>query len=120
MASKPVHPSKDEGLQMAQSLLERHLGITEKPAAHLVSLQKDCIPQYTVGHHQRIQSVHDRLLKQYRGKLRVAGNWARGVGVNDCLRSAWDVVQEFKQANRTGLEPVVEEKEWVRIKPQRP
>lgn len=113
----PVHPSKEEGLQMAQSLLERHLGITEKPAAHMVNLQLDCIPQYTVGHEDRLRSIHLGLLGEYKGKMRVAGNWSRGVGVNDCLRSAWDVVQELRDEDRTGLEAVVEEKHFARVKP---
>jgi len=116
-ADWPVYPSEEEGLEMARAVVRRHLGITEEPAAHLVTLQKDCIPQYTVGHEQRLTNIRAQLLKQYKGKLRVAGNWARGVGVNDCLRSAWDVVQAIEIANRTGLEEVVIKDTMVRLKP---
>lgn len=112
----PVYPSKDEGIQMARSLVERHLGITEAPVAAAANLQSECIPQYTVGHEARIRRTHEALKRRYKGRLRVAGNWARGVGVNDCLRSAWDLVRELREEGGTGLEAVVEEKKWVRIK----
>lgn len=111
----PVFPSEVEGKQMARSILERHLGIIEEPAAISVNLQADCIPQYTVGHEDRVKSIHQKILTNYAGKLRVAGNWYRGVGVNDCLRSAWDVVQELRDAHKTGLEVVAEDKKYVRL-----
>ncbi|GAB7344487.1 hypothetical protein MBLNU457_2324t1 [Dothideomycetes sp. NU457] len=113
----PGFPTDEEGLEMAKSLLRRHLGITEDPAASAVNLQKDCIPQYTVGHEKRIRSIHQKLLDDYSGKLRIASNWARGVGVNDCLRSAWDIAQELDMQNKTGLEAVVEDSKFERVKP---
>jgi len=116
----PVFPTEEEGLAMAKSLLSRHLGITEEPAAHMVNIQKDCIPQYTVGHEQRLKDVHAKLIDTYGGKFRVAGNWARGVGVNDCLRSAWDVARELTDGGKTGLEPVVEDKGYERMKIKKP
>ena len=94
-----------------------HLKITETPAAWVVHKSINCIPQYTVGHESRLRNIHDLLLETYGGRLRVAGNWSRGVGVNDCLRSAWDVVNDLKDERRTGLESAVEEKKWVRVKP---
>jgi oxygen-dependent protoporphyrinogen oxidase len=60
------------------------------------------------------------LARQYAGKLRVAGNWTQGVGVNDCLRSAWDVVKGIREGKEgaTGLESVGNE-EYVTLKPIR-
>ena len=109
----PSFPSNDEGLEMAKNVLSRHLGIIEEPAAFVVNLQKDCIPQYIVGHEDTIKQIHRKLQQEYKGKLRVAGSWIRGVGVNDCLRSAFDVVQELHDDSKTGLESVVEEKRYV-------
>ncbi|KAK5710663.1 oxygen-dependent protoporphyrinogen oxidase [Elasticomyces elasticus] len=116
----PSFPSEKEGLALARSVLERHLNIKEEPEAYMVNLQSDCIPQYTVGHEDRLKTAHGRLQQQYKGQLRVAGNWMAGVGVNDCLRSAWDVVRSIKD-NRdgTGLEKVGTD-EWVRIKAVKP
>lgn len=111
------YPSEEEGLQMAISVLRRHLGITEQPAASAVNLAKDCIPQYTVGYEDKLKNVHDELLDRFSGRLRVAGNWIRGVGVNDSLRSAWEVVRELRDERKTGLEVAVEDKKWVTVEP---
>lgn len=103
----PSYPDEKEGLDMARSVLERHLGIKEEPEAWQVNLQKDCIPQYTVGHEQRLQTANTNLKREYNGRLRVVGNWMMGVGVNDCIRSAWEVVRGLREGKAaTGLENV--------------
>lgn len=116
----PAYPDEQQGLELAKSVLQRHLGITEEPEAWQVNLQRDCIPQYTVGHEKRLKTAHNNISREFKGKLRVAGNWMSGVGVNDCLRSAWDVVGSLK-VNRpgTGLEHIGNE-EYVRIRRARP
>ena len=113
----PAYPDEKEGLALAKSLLERHLGIKEEPEAWQVNLQRDCIPQYTVGHESRLKQAHNNIWREYKGRLRVAGSWMSGVGVNDCLRSAWDVVRSLRVGNHgTGLEQVGTDK-YVRLKP---
>lgn len=115
----PAFPSEQEGLELARSLLSRQLGIHQEPQAWAVNLQKDCIPQYTVGHEARLMDAHKKLHREYQGKLRVAGNWIQGVGVNDCLRSAWDVVKSVREGrDATGLEAVGSE-EYVKLRPIR-
>lgn len=96
------YPSDAEAQDMARSVLARHLGITEEPAAMATTLQRNCIPQYTVGHSARMAQAHEGLLEAFDGRLRVAGSWFTGVGVNDCLRAAWDVAQGLKDADRVG------------------
>ncbi|CAK4025957.1 Protoporphyrinogen oxidase [Lecanosticta acicola] len=103
----PAFPDEQEGLSMARSVLERHLGIKEEPEAWKVNLQKDCIPQYTVGHEQRLKQAHNNIWREYKGRLRVAGNWMSGVGVNDCLRSAYEVAKNLSK-DGTGLEQIGE------------
>lgn len=108
-------PDETEAEEMALSVLERHLGITEPPIAARATLQKNCIPQYVVGHSRNMARAHSALLSAFAGKVRVAGSWYTGVGVNDCVRAAWDVVKglgskaRLKAGNpegesRTGLE----------------
>lgn len=100
-------PSADECAQMARSLLARHLGITEAPAVARTTIQERCIPQYTVGHSRRMAALHDDVAREFRGRVKVAGSWYTGVGVNDCVRAAYDVVDGLDQADwreRTGLE----------------
>lgn len=113
----PAYPDEEEGLAMARSLVRRHLGITDEPELWRVNMQRDCIPQYTVGHQERLQKIHDILQEGFQGRLRVAGNWMEGVGVNDCLRSAWDVCVSLMdgKSTTTGLENVGRER-YVQVK----
>ncbi len=103
---------------MAKSVLQRHLGITDEPERVHVGLQKECIPQYTVGHSKRMKDVHYKLRSKWNGRLRVAGNSYTGVGLNDCVRAAKDVVSGLSadEEIRTGLEGFVEEEVWVKAR----
>lgn len=84
------YPSAEEAKVMAKTVLARHLGITEEPVICEANLQKDCIPQYHVGHSEMHAEGHKVLKEIFGDRLRVAGSWYHGVGINDCLRSAWD------------------------------
>lgn len=94
------YPSEAEAVDMATSVLYRHLGISEEPLAAMATLQNDCIPQYKVGHSAQMGKAHEELLKHFDGRVRVAGSSYTGVGVNDCLRSAYDVVQGLKDGTQ--------------------
>lgn len=112
----PAYPDEQEGLSMAKAVLERHLGIREEPEASQVRLQRDCISQYVVGHEMKLKEAHNNIWHEYRGRLKVAGSWISGVGVNDCLRSAWDVVRGLKNGkDGTGLEHIGTT-EYTRVK----
>lgn len=111
------YPDEDEGASMARAILKRHLGIEEEPRAVRVSLQRDCIPQYGVGHEQRMADA-SRELEKWKGKLRVAGNSYTGVGLNDCVRAARDVAKGLVDGTaRTGLESFVGGKKWSWVTP---
>ena len=114
------YPSSEEGVSMAKAVLRRHLGVTEEPETTQVGLQKDCIPQYVVGHEAKLKSTHFSLLSAFKGKLSVAGNTYTGVGLNDCVRAARDVVLAIKDKEGgqiTGLEEFSKPREWVEGKP---
>ena len=97
---------------MAKALLKRHLNIADEPQAVNVGLQKDCIPQYTVGHERRMWQASDAL-ERFQGRLRVAGNSYTGVGLNDCVRAAREVVTKLVDGTgRTGLEEFVGGQKW--------
>ncbi|KAI4129100.1 MAG: hypothetical protein LQ338_002398 [Usnochroma carphineum] len=100
-----AYPDEEMGASMAKDILKRHLGISEEPQAIRVGLQKDCIPQYVVGHHWRMMIGHEALQK-FNGRLRVAGSSYTGVGLNDCVRSARNVVMGLVEGSNeaTGLE----------------
>ncbi|TGO10979.1 hypothetical protein BTUL_0120g00170 [Botrytis tulipae] len=111
-----TYPSEEEGAAMAKAVLKRHLKINQEPEMVHASLQKDCIPQYTVGHEQRLKQAHYELLGAYRGKLAVAGNSYTGVGVNDCIKAAKVVAGDVARGNDvTGLEKFTEQKWWEKM-----
>ena len=60
--------------------------------------------------------AHEELKRHYHGRLRVAGNSYTGVGLNDCVRAARDVVQDLvsgENLDGTGLDRFGAEEEWV-------
>lgn len=112
-------PDEMSAIEMAQAIVKRHLGISEKPAIAKGVLQRHAIPQYTVGHHDRMQKIHNELLHRYDGRLKVAGNWYQGVGVNDCIKAARKCVSDIREGfdKRTGLETFNQDIDWATWKP---
>jgi oxygen-dependent protoporphyrinogen oxidase len=100
------YPDEEEGAAMAKTVLHRHLKIDVEPDAVNVGLQKNCIPQYVVGHESRMRAANGELLSAFKGKLKVAGNSYTGVGLNDCVMAARDVARGIKKGGGggTGLE----------------
>nr|XP_042114524.1 protoporphyrinogen oxidase isoform X6 [Peromyscus maniculatus bairdii] len=72
--------------QQAQEAAATHLGLRERPSYCLVHLHKNCIPQYTLGHWQKLESAL-RFLTAQRLPLTLAGASYEGVAVNDCIES---------------------------------
>lgn len=111
------YPSDDEAYGLAMSLVRRHLNIKEEPTQHNVNLSKDCIPQYTVGYEDRLKHYATQVTGAYKGKLRVVGSQTHGVGVNDCIRGAWDVARRLRDGGwmtaGSGLERATYEGGWI-------
>lgn len=70
----------------AQEAAATQLGLKEQPSHCLVHLHKNCIPQYTLGHWQKLDSALQFLTAQ-RLPLTLAGASYEGVAVNDCIES---------------------------------
>ncbi|KAJ6008328.1 hypothetical protein N7540_012304 [Penicillium herquei] len=81
------YPDDESATKMARSVLERHLGITDQPELTRTRMQKNAIPQYTVGHLDRMYDLSETVREEFNRRLVLAGNWYTGVGVNDCVRS---------------------------------
>jgi len=99
---RTTFPNDVEALQNARSLIKRHLGIVDYPAITQVSTQVNAIPQYTVGHHDRMAFGHELLKMYLNGRLAVAGSSYSGVGINDCTRSAYEVVRDLLELGKPG------------------
>lgn len=74
-------------LGRARAAVRDHLGLAGTPARAIVRVQQDCIPQYTLGHWERVERIQ-RFLREQRLPLSLAGASYRGVSVNDCIASA--------------------------------
>lgn len=82
-----TNPTQKELLDIAQEQLEKILGIYQEPQSTRVHILPKCIPQYTVGHTQRVASIR-RYIESYNLPLSVCGAAYDGVGINDVIMSA--------------------------------
>lgn len=79
-------PSTELLRQQAQEAASRQLGLKGPPSFCLVHLHRDCIPQYTLGHWQKLEAAASFLATQ-KLPLTLAGASFQGVAVNECLES---------------------------------
>ncbi|KAI9332669.1 hypothetical protein BDR26DRAFT_1010480 [Obelidium mucronatum] len=85
-------------LEMARDAIKQDLGITDVPIDTRVTLNKDCITQYTVGHVDRLVEMHSILESEFEGKLSLVGSSFLGVGVNHCVLAAKETVARLVPA----------------------
>ena len=82
-------PSDDELLATAVSVVAKDLKITVEPTVSHVSLQRECIPQYEVGHWERTEKLNTYLDTTFGpDKFKIVGTGLDGVGVNMGILSA--------------------------------
>lgn len=94
-----IKRSDEELLAMVRDELREVLGITAAPIVQRIFRWPKAMPQYTLGHLDRLAVIEQRLA-QHPG-LFVAGNAYRGIGIPDCIASgeqAADNVVEFLQS----------------------
>jgi len=77
--------SESEMLSRVRVDLQDLLGITKPPLFAEVAKWSGSMPQYEIGHINRIQRIMTRLNRF--PTLRVAGNFYDGAGIPDCIRS---------------------------------
>ncbi|MGH0154291.1 UNVERIFIED_CONTAM: hypothetical protein FKN15_057460, partial [Acipenser sinensis] len=90
-------------LQTAAQAVRTHLGVDAEPIWSNVSLQKDCIPQYTVGHWERIEKIR-QYLGQHSLPLSLVGSSYQGVSVNDVIFSSKRTVERLLGNEQTHLD----------------
>jgi protoporphyrinogen/coproporphyrinogen III oxidase len=77
--------SDEELVAMTLEPLRRLLGISGTPHISTVERWPLAMPQYTVGHLNRVLAIEESVLGLQ--GLRLAGNWQYGVGIPDCIES---------------------------------
>ncbi|XP_059469670.1 protoporphyrinogen oxidase [Neocloeon triangulifer] len=67
--------------------IQEILGVKEEPVDVNPVIQTECIPQYTVGHYERLDEI-DNYIKAKNLPLHLVGASYRGIGINDVIMSA--------------------------------
>ncbi|KAF9570834.1 hypothetical protein EC968_001375 [Mortierella alpina] len=98
-STEQTAPSKNNDLasffeKTAIDSVRKHLQIEADPEMVKVHINRECIPQYLVGHLQRMQSLDQALRRDYDGLLAVTGAGYLGVSVNDCIKNAREVAED--------------------------
>lgn len=88
-----VDMTDEEIIDIALKDLNKTMNITTKPIFYVVTRWKKTMPQYTVGHKERIQSVKDSLVKELPGVF-LAGSSFEGVGIPDCIDQGEETVKK--------------------------
>jgi oxygen-dependent protoporphyrinogen oxidase len=78
---------RDDGALLAtvRAELGRYLGLKGEPVLARVDRWRRAMPQYDVGHGERVAGIEARVAALSR--LALAGNAYRGIGIPDCVRS---------------------------------
>jgi len=69
--------------------------ITVQPDFVKVYTHKQGIPQYPLGHQQRLATI-DKMTRNFK-RLYVTGNAYRGIGVNDCIENSYTLAERIVQ-----------------------
>jgi protoporphyrinogen/coproporphyrinogen III oxidase len=97
-AGQQVDWSDDNLERLAREELRLTLGLTRPPAHSWVFCWDRAMPQYNVGHLERLEKI-DARVRSHRG-LALAGNAYRGIGLPDCIRSGELAAERVLQTER--------------------
>ena len=93
--------SEDELIDIAVSKFTQHLGIDgEKyvPKIMVAGVMHECIPQYHVGHHEKLKNLEAALTENL-PQLTFLGTSFYGVGVADCVANAKLIAEKYVNSN---------------------
>lgn len=91
-----VYRSDEEILGAVLSDLEKIMGVKAKPIFYRIYRWHNSMPQYTLGHGDRVRFIEERE-KMYPG-FALAGNAYRGLGIGDCIndgRRAARIISDY-------------------------
>lgn len=86
-AEAPVEWSDSQLAEGFRQELKTIMGIDVQPEFALTTRWNNAMPQYTVGHLERVHRLRTALEKQY-PRLLVCGSGYDGVGIPDCIGQA--------------------------------
>lgn len=91
-----VDLSDDEIIKIVLEDLNKTMNITMDPEFVIVTRWKNSMPQYTVGHKQRIQDIKKNMKLELPGVF-LAGSSYEGLGLPDCIDQGEEAVKQVLQ-----------------------
>lgn len=88
------NPTESQLLEVAVDHVRKILKINQKPDNYKVNILRECIPQYVIGHHERVERIRN-YIEDKKLPLSLCGASYDGVGVNDVVLSARNVVEKL-------------------------
>jgi protoporphyrinogen/coproporphyrinogen III oxidase len=87
--------SKEFILKTAIENVSKILKIQETPDHSEVFVHRQCIPQYTLGHHARVERIR-KYISENQLPLSLGGAAFDGVGVNDVIYSSKNIANQIQ------------------------
>lgn len=88
-----VDLSDDEIIKIVLEDINKTMNITMEPEFAVISRWKDAMPQYTVGHKERLSKILKQVDKELPGVF-IAGSSFEGLGIPDCIDQGEAAVQK--------------------------
>lgn len=82
-------------MRMVLEELRDTAGIKAEPDFHRIYRHEKAIPQYALGHPERLKRLDDALLRH--PGLYLTGNAYRGIGFNDCIENSWRLSETIRK-----------------------
>lgn len=86
-------PTEEMVLNTALEHLRIILHIEQEPEECKINILKDCIPQYIIGHKEKVSRI-ERYLSYHNMSLSLCGSSYYGVGINDVIYSSKKAVEQ--------------------------
>ncbi|WP_331851720.1 FAD-dependent oxidoreductase [Brochothrix thermosphacta] len=84
----------DELISLARTYLQDIMGVTAEPEVTEISKMNMAMPQYDIGHTERVASLLEKTKHQREG-LHFIGMSYEGVGIPDCIQLAKETVKNM-------------------------
>jgi oxygen-dependent protoporphyrinogen oxidase len=91
-----VNESEERISEITNQELGPILNLRDGPDYEKIIIWKDAIPQYVMGHRQRLQNIDKRLNEL--GNLYMAGNAFTGIGLNDTIKRSHKITESLQIA----------------------
>jgi len=86
-----INKTDDELIELATNDLDTVVGLKSKPKITKIYKWNRGIPQFILGHQERLRNIENELEKL--GNIYLAGNAYYGIGLNDCVKQAFKIVR---------------------------